>query len=446
MANKGRRTVDKSIMNSDAPIKTVAKPPAIFSFFSGLGFLDLGFERAGFEVAFVNEFQSAFLHGYKSARKSMQLEEPRFGYFQGDISELTTSPRNAQARLQIEQCRSAGQLVGFIGGPPCPDFSVGGKNKGKHGENGKLSATYIDLICDLQPDFFLFENVKGLWQTKRHREFFEELKRKLHANGFVTSEKLVNALDYGAGQDRSRILMFGVSREYFKALEIPIDAVAKRSDKLFQSQGSELDEQIFNWHSHARYNSEELLKRNWPTRSKFEPESKSPMPDGMPKELTVQYWFDRNDVEKHPNSSHCFVPRAGLARFLTVDEGDDSRKSYKRLHRWRYSPTACYGNNEVHLHPFKPRRLSVAEALSLQTLPKDFVLPPDLTLSAMFKGVGNGVPFVAANAVAKTIFQFFESNEANSRRSRQSDSPVTARPDIPLHQPQDQNPHRGGWS
>ncbi len=43
---------------------------------------------------------------------------------------------------------------------------------------------------------------------------------------------------------------------------------------------------------------------------------------------------------------------------------------YKRLHRWRYSPTACYGNNEVHLHPYKPRRISVAEALAIQSLPQ----------------------------------------------------------------------------
>jgi DNA (cytosine-5)-methyltransferase 1 len=89
-----------------------------------------------------------------------------------------------------------------------------------------------------------------------------------------------------------------------------------------------------------------------------------------------------------------------------VEEGDVSRKSYKRLHRWRYSPTVAYGNNEVHLHPYKPRRLTAAEALALQTLPKDFILPKEMTLSDKFKTIGNGVPFVMSKAVATTISEY----------------------------------------
>jgi DNA (cytosine-5)-methyltransferase 1 len=117
--------------------------------------------------------------------------------------------------------------------------------------------------------------------------------------------------------------------------------------------------------------------------------------------LTVQYWFDKNKVESHPNQKHAFTPRAGLARFQTVLEGDVSRKSYKRLHRWRYSPTAAYGNNEVHIHPFFPRRISAAEALSIQSLPASYEFPQDMTLSAMFKAIGNGVPYLAARGIAR---------------------------------------------
>ena len=86
-----------------------------------------------------------------------------------------------------------------------------------------------------------------------------------------------------------------------------------------------------------------------------------------------------------------------------ISEGDDGKKSYKRLHRWRYSPTAAYGNNEVHLHPFKPRRLTVAEALAIQSLPANFELPSTMTLSNMFKTIGNGVPYLAALGLAKSI-------------------------------------------
>lgn len=47
------------------------KPPLIFSFFSGAGFLDLGFEKAGYEIAYVNEVHKPFLDAYKHARKQM---------------------------------------------------------------------------------------------------------------------------------------------------------------------------------------------------------------------------------------------------------------------------------------------------------------------------------------------------------------------------------------
>ena len=98
-----------------------------------------------------------------------------------------------------------------------------------------------------------------------------------------------------------------------------------------------------------------------------------------------------------------------------IAEGDDRKKSYKRLHRWRYSPTAAYGNNEVHLHPYKARRLSVAEALAIQSLPKEFQLPSEMSLTDKFKTVGNGVPYLLAYEVAKTIKEFLEEMESWKR-------------------------------
>ena len=66
----------------------------------------------------------------------------------------------------------------------------------------------------------------------------------------------------------------------------------------------------------------------------------------------------------HPNARDVFKVKKGRKKIETIQEGDTTRKSFKRLHRWKYSPTACYGNNEVHLHPYKARRLSVAEAMA----------------------------------------------------------------------------------
>jgi DNA (cytosine-5)-methyltransferase 1 len=44
--------------------------------------------------------------------------------------------------------------------------------------------------------------------------------------------------------------------------------------------------------------------------------------------------------------------------------------------------------------------------LAIQTLPANYILPPDITLTDAFKTIGNGVPFVAAHGVAETIYDY----------------------------------------
>lgn len=362
----------------------------IFSFFSGSGFLDLGFEESQFSIKFVNEFLPAFMNAYQYSRKQMHLDLPEFGYQNTDINVFLNDRKNELKDYVVNSQRES--FTGFIGGPPCPDFSVAGKNRGREGDNGKLSLSYINTILEFKPDFFLFENVKGLWRTARHRQYFEELKTVLHNAGYCTTEKLVNALEFGVPQDRERILLFGV-----KADILPENS----------KNGCEIID--FPWAAHILYRIDDIKNCDWIETSPFAVDSNFPQPQNIIPELTVQHWFDRNDVVHHQNGNEFFTPKAGLQRMLTVAEGDVSKKCYKRLHRWRYSPTAAYGNNEVHLHPYKARRLSVAETLAIQSLPKEFCLPSEMTLSAKFKTVGNGVPYLLAKGIAETIREYLES-------------------------------------
>lgn len=331
------------------------------------------------------------MKAYKYSRKNLGIDKPPYGYLNTDVTEFLDCRRNKLADY-IADARLDGSLIGFIGGPPCPDFSVAGKQRGRNGDNGKLSQSYTDLIIQQHPDFFLFENVKGLWRTEKHRAFYEELKQELSGAGYCLADRLTNALEFGAPQDRDRILLFGV-----------------RCDLFADGQTDSLEG--LNWTKYARYSMDDIHAIPWPARSPFIENSEIPIPKGIPAELTAEHWFRRNTVTEHPNASDYFIPRAGLIKMKQIDEGDDSKKSYKRLHRWRYSPTVAYGNNEVHLHPYKARRLSVAEALSLQTLPKGFSLPPDMSLTDKFKTTGNGVPYLLANGIARTIKEYLAEKE-----------------------------------
>ena len=58
----------------------------IFSFFAGVGMLDLGFQDAGYEVVFVNEFKQEFMDSYCYARKNRNYNQPVYGYHVNDIN------------------------------------------------------------------------------------------------------------------------------------------------------------------------------------------------------------------------------------------------------------------------------------------------------------------------------------------------------------------------
>jgi DNA (cytosine-5)-methyltransferase 1 len=364
----------------------------IFSFFSGCGILDLGFEQAGYDIELVNEFYKPFMDAYCYSRAKMGIQAPSYGYLNEDVNNFLMGNGKKQMKELLKDARSDGSIIGFIGGPPCPDFSIAGKQKGREGDNGKLTLSYFNLITDMKPDFFLFENVKGLWKTARHRTFYDEMKSKAQDAGYCVSDRLVNSLEFGVPQERERILMVGIKKSLLA--------------HKFYNEKSELV--AFPWESHMKYALNDIKRVPWPDMEPFKENSTTNCPDGVIKDLTVEYWFQKNDVEHHPDAHRFFTPKAGLQKMREFPEGDSNKKSYKRIHRWRYSPTVAYGNNEVHLHPYKARRLSVAESMSLQSLPKGFCLPPEMTLTDCFKTIGNGVPFLMAYGIAQTIQDYID--------------------------------------
>lgn len=346
----------------------------IYSFFSGVGLLDLGFENAGFKIAFVNEIDERFLYAYQYARKNKK-KQPKYGYSHKDIREYLLKKTWEETFPDYDQRK---KIIGFIGGPPCPDFSIAGKNVGEKGKNGKLTSIYINLIIKRKPDFFVFENVKGLYKTKRHRKFYESVKGRLKKNGYYLFDSIENSLSYGVPQYRDRLFLVGFSKAAF-------------NEKTNCILGS-----------HRKYELDKILKLPWPKTMPFSLDDEYKCPAKILKRLTIEYWFKKNDVLYHPNCNDTFKVKA-IDKYQTINEGATAGKSFKRLHRWRYAPTSAYGNNEVHLHPYKLRRISVAEALAIQSAPKYFVLPKDITLSAKFKMVGNAVPVLLAQGIAKSV-------------------------------------------
>jgi len=364
----------------------------VLSFFTGAGFLDLGFKKEGFKTVWFNEYFKPFVSSFDYAWERMG--------FSSRISNSASITELGPRQILKEAFGTAGrpEHFGVIGGPPCPDFSVGGKNKGGSGRNGILSQVYVSRICELGPSFFVFENVPGLVRTAKHRQFLGGLIKRL-TDSYVIDLRVICSLDYGVPQDRSRMIMVGVSKKFAHKRRLDIQQKPVNEILLNAFDNSTNNPSWFDWRLKRKYHDAKAMF-DWPTESKFG--SVPIRPSEIPTELMVGPLIcDPKELAGLENQNDHFHPYS--KRFKEVPEGSVAFKSFKRLHRWRFSPAAAYGNNEVHLHPTQARRLSVREALRIQTVPDNYVLPADMPLSHKFKTVGNGVPVKLAQAVAATM-------------------------------------------
>ena len=164
----------------------------IISLFSGCGGLDLGFERAGFDITVANEFD-------KNIWETFKVNHPNTKLIEGDI-------RN------IKEEDFPSEVDGIIGGPPCQSWSEAGSLKGIEDDRGKLFYEYIRILKNKQPKFFLAENVSGML-ADRHSEAVQNILAMFKECGYDVSLTLVNAKDYGVAQERKRVFYIGFRKD-----------------------------------------------------------------------------------------------------------------------------------------------------------------------------------------------------------------------------------------
>ena len=160
----------------------------VVSLFAGCGGLDLGFEKAGFDVVWANEYDSSIHATYR-------LNHPKTQLCTFDIRKIRAE--------NIPDCD------GIIGGPPCQSWSLGGKSLGIEDDRGKLVYDYIRIVKDKKPKFFIMENVPGM-VTPRHIDVFNEFLNLFRSAGYVVKYELMNAADFQIPQERKRVIIVGI--------------------------------------------------------------------------------------------------------------------------------------------------------------------------------------------------------------------------------------------
>lgn len=168
----------------------------LISLFSGCGGLDLGFEKAGFQIPVANEFD-------KSIWETFKVNHPKSHLIEGDVRQVK--------KEDLAQYIN-GDVDGIIGGPPCQSWSEAGALRGIEDARGQLFYDYIRILKEFKPKFFLAENVSGML-ANRHSEAVKNIVSLFDEAGYDVSLTLVNAKDYGVAEERKRVFYIGFRKD-----------------------------------------------------------------------------------------------------------------------------------------------------------------------------------------------------------------------------------------
>lgn len=182
----------------------------ILSLFSGCGGLDLGFQKAGFDIPLANEFDPSIWKTFETNHKQTKL-------IKGDIR-------------QIKDENFSGDIDGIIGGPPCQSWSEAGALRGIDDSRGQLFYDYIRILRLKKPKFFLAENVSGML-ANRHSEAVKNIIDMFESCGYDVSINLVNAKDYGVAQERKRVFYIGFRKDLGVKFKFPKGSTADNNKK-----------------------------------------------------------------------------------------------------------------------------------------------------------------------------------------------------------------------
>lgn len=180
--------------------------PKVLSIFSGAGGLDIGFHRAGFNVVACIDIDSDSCSSLELNRGTFLT--PDTLVFNSDITQI-----------DFEQLYNRVGAVDFvIGGPPCQSFSAAGRRAGGvtgvNDTRGSLFWYYCKLLEQFQPSGFLFENVRGILQANKSKDW-NIIQNSFAELGYILSYRVLDAADYGVPQHRERVIMVGHKRESF---------------------------------------------------------------------------------------------------------------------------------------------------------------------------------------------------------------------------------------
>lgn len=360
--------------------------PIGIDLFAGAGGLSLGFEQAGFDIAAAVEIDPIHCATH-------EYNFPNSTAICASVVDMTGEEIRRRAHL------GDADIDVVFGGAPCQGFSMIGKRALDDPRN-QLVFHYVRLVSELQPKYFVFENVKGLTLGK-HAEFLSELIAALGNAGYDVQSpyQVLNAADYGVPQDRKRLFVIG-ARRGLRVPNYPKPHVQRTT--VWEAIGDLPDADGFD-----ELSAVDEVRAKWKTKATYAQCLRGLGLDA--KDFGYIREFDSNILTSSLRTEHTELSKQ---RFVATEHGKTEPISrFRKLPPDGLCNTLRAGTDSARgaftsprpIHPFLPRVITVREAARLHSYPDWFRFHK--TKWHGFRQIGNSVPPLLGRAVASEIIK-----------------------------------------
>lgn len=340
--------------------------------FSGAGGMSLGARMAGIDVVMAVEAD-------KNAAATYQANHPDVEMVINDIRLID----------DLKLCNTNKKIILF-GGPPCQGLSTSNqRTRNVSNPSNWLFKDFFRIARIVQPDYIVFENVKGMVETAKGK-FLGLVLEEMKKCGYQCYYRILNAIDYGVPQSRSRLFVVG-------GRKMPSETV-KKTFKSKQTTVREAIADLPTTSNGSSYNG--ILPYSQNASSEYAERLRGEM-SGCTNNVTS------NNAE-HIVARYSHIPQGGNWENIPawmLDNYKDVRRChtgvYRRLEFDRPAPVIGNFRKNMLVHPECDRGISVREAARIQSFPDWYQFVG--SIGFMQQQVGNAVPPLLASAVFSSI-------------------------------------------